>query len=70
MKGAAAGVAGGIQAATGTVLRSDGLAERGFEKMSREDARLAAKKGSMPIGAEGRNRVEEVVGDGTAGGAK
>jgi hypothetical protein len=67
-KGAAAGVVGGIQAATGTVLRNDAMAEKGFEKMSHEDQRLAAKTGKPPVGADSRSTVETVAGSGGVGG--
>lgn len=44
-----------MQAAVGTTFGQKGMAEKGFEKMSEEDTRLAAKKGSTPIGTEQRS---------------
>jgi hypothetical protein len=67
VKGAASGVAGSLQAATGTVLRNDAMAEKGFEKMSQEDQRLAAKSGKPPVGTEQRSTVESVGGGAGAG---
>ncbi|KAL2397048.1 hypothetical protein ABEF95_000777 [Exophiala dermatitidis] len=65
IKGAAHGVAGSLQAATGTMLRNDKMAEKGFEKMNDEDARLAAKSGKPPVGSE--TREETVPVSSTAG---
>ncbi|KAJ9610352.1 hypothetical protein H2200_005129 [Cladophialophora chaetospira] len=55
LKGMAQGVTGSIQAAVGTTLGQKGMAEKGFEKMSEEDARLAAKSGKTPVGTEQRS---------------
>ena len=63
-KGAAAGVVGSLQAATGTMLRNDKMAEKGFEKMNTEDQRLAAKSGKPPVGGGTRGTVETVGGTG------
>ncbi|KIW10424.1 hypothetical protein PV08_11388 [Exophiala spinifera] len=50
LKGMAHGVAGSLEAATGTLLRNKNMQEKGFEKMSEEDQRLAAKSGKPPVG--------------------
>ena len=50
LKGMAHGVQGSLQAATGTMLRNKNMQEKGFEKMSEEDQRLAAKSGKPPVG--------------------
>jgi hypothetical protein len=55
LKGMAQGVAGSAQAAVGTTFGQKAMAEKGFEKMSEEDARLAAKKGSAPVGTNQRS---------------
>ncbi|EXJ87710.1 hypothetical protein A1O1_04635 [Capronia coronata CBS 617.96] len=74
IKGAAHGVAGSLQAATGTVLRNQGMAEKGFEKMNHEDARLAAKTGKPPVGSDTReetvpvNQASSVSGPGAGAG--
>lgn len=60
VKGALHGVTGSIQAATGTVIGNKTMQEKGFEKMSEEDARLAAKTGKAPVGTGTRDRVENV----------
>ncbi|EXJ67868.1 uncharacterized protein A1O5_09215 [Cladophialophora psammophila CBS 110553] len=59
VKGAVHGVTGSIQAATGTMFGQKKLAEKGFDKMSDEDARLAAKTGKPPVGTEQRSSVVE-----------
>merc|ERR1712000_754083 len=50
LKGMAHGVTGSMEAATGTLLRNKNMQEKGFEKMSEEDQRLAAKSGKAPVG--------------------
>ena len=55
IKGAASGVVGSMQAATGATIRNKGMEEKGLDKMSEEDQRLAAKKCVPPIGAQSRN---------------
>ncbi|KAJ9503352.1 hypothetical protein LTR99_006787 [Exophiala xenobiotica] len=50
LKGMAQGISGSMQAATGTLLRNKNMQEKGFEKMSEEDQRLAAKSGKAPVG--------------------
>ncbi|KIW46948.1 uncharacterized protein PV06_02566 [Exophiala oligosperma] len=50
LKGMAHGVAGSVEAATGTLLRNKNMQEKGFEKMGEEDQRLAAKSGKPPVG--------------------
>lgn len=57
LKGAMHGVTGSLQAATGTLFGQKGMAERGFDKMSEEDARLAAKSGKPPVGTETRDKI-------------
>ncbi|EXJ57379.1 hypothetical protein A1O7_07726 [Cladophialophora yegresii CBS 114405] len=57
LKGMAQGVAGSVQAAVGTTFGQKGMADKGFEKMSEEDARLAAKSGVPPVGTEQRDKV-------------
>lgn len=57
IKGAAHGVVGSVQAATGTVLRNQEMADKGFEKMQDEDARLLAKRGKPPVGTETREET-------------
>jgi hypothetical protein len=59
---------GGIQAAVGTTIRNEAMAEKGFDKMSQEDERLAAKKGSEPVGAGQRGKIETVGGEGVGNG--
>ncbi|OCT47062.1 hypothetical protein CLCR_02667 [Cladophialophora carrionii] len=59
LKGMAQGVAGSVQAAVGTTFGQKGMADKGFEKMSEEDARLAAKSGKLPVGTEQRSKVLE-----------
>lgn len=61
------GVAGSVQAAVGTTFGQKGMAEKGFEKMSEEDARLAAKSGKEPIGTERRSKTVDA---GQVGGAE
>ena len=65
IKGALHGTVGSMQAATGTAFGMKGMKEKGFQKMSEEDARLAQKSGKVPVGTETRDRVES-VGQGTA----
>lgn len=55
LKGMAQGVVGSVQAAVGTTFGQKGMAEKGFEKMSEEDARLAAKSGKPAVGTETRS---------------
>lgn len=50
LKGMVHGVTGSLQAATGTMLRNKNMQDKGFEKMSEEDQRLAAKSGKPPVG--------------------
>jgi hypothetical protein len=57
LKGMAQGVVGSLQAAVGTTFGQKGMADKGFEKMSEEDARLAAKSGKPPVGTEQRSKV-------------
>jgi hypothetical protein len=57
LKGMAQGVVGSVQAAVGTTFGQKGMADKGFEKMSEEDARLAAKSGKPPVGTEQRSKV-------------
>ncbi|KIW94012.1 uncharacterized protein Z519_05328 [Cladophialophora bantiana CBS 173.52] len=59
IKGAVHGVTGSIQAATGTMFGQEKLAEKGFDKMTDEDVRLAAKTGKPPVGTEQRSSVVE-----------
>ncbi|OAP59331.1 hypothetical protein AYL99_06629 [Fonsecaea erecta] len=59
IKGAVHGVTGSLQAATGTMFGQKHMAEKGFDKMSDEDARLAAKTGKPPVGTEQRGSVPE-----------
>ena len=63
----AQGVAGSMQAAVGTTFGQKSMAEKGFEKMSEEDQRLAAKKGNPPIGTEQRSTTVDA---GQVGGAE
>jgi len=65
IKGAAQGVVGGAQAALGTTIRNQKMANEGFEKMSNEDQRLGAKHGVPSVGADTRNTTTD---SGTAGG--
>ena len=51
------GTAGSVQAAVGTIFGQKGIAEKGFAKMSEEDARLAAKSGKPAVGTERRSNV-------------
>ncbi|KIX99900.1 uncharacterized protein Z520_04537 [Fonsecaea multimorphosa CBS 102226] len=59
IKGAVHGVTGSLQAATGTMFGQKNMAEKGFDKMSDEDARLAAKTGKPPVGTDQRGTVPE-----------
>ncbi|KIW66009.1 hypothetical protein PV04_08217 [Phialophora macrospora] len=67
LKGMAQGVAGSVQAAMGTTFGQKSMADKGFEKMSEEDARLAAKSGKPPVGTEQRGKVLDA---GQIGGAE
>ena len=59
LKGMAQGVAGSMQAVVGTTFGQKAMAEKGFEKMSEEDARLAAKSGKPPVGTDQRDTTVE-----------
>jgi hypothetical protein len=63
----AQGVTGSVQAAVGTTFGQKGMAEKGFEKMSEEDARLAAKSGKAPVGTGQRSTVVDASGVGVGG---
>jgi len=67
IKGAAQGVVGGAQAALGTTIRNEKMANEGFEKMSSEDQRLGAKHGVPTVGASTRNTTT-TADAGTSGG--
>ena len=55
VKGAVHGTAGSLQAAAGATIRNKEMEEKGLEKMSEEDHRLAAKRGVQPIGSGQRH---------------
>lgn len=60
VKGAVSGTIGSAEAAVGAMLgkHGEGLKEKGLEKMSEEDMRLATKQGVPPVGSERRETVE------------
>ena len=61
VQGAISGSVGSAQAAVGAMMgkKGEGIKESGLEKMSEEDARLAAKKGVPTVGSEKRNTTAE-----------
>ncbi|CAJ2503741.1 Uu.00g111350.m01.CDS01 [Anthostomella pinea] len=60
VSGAVSGSVGSVQAAAGATLRNKNMQEKGLDKMAAEDERLAAKKGSLPVGAD--KRLEKTEG--------
>ena len=58
---------GSLQGATGVLLRNEGMEREGREKMAREDERLGAKRGVMPVGSGSRTTEVDAV-DGTGQG--